>query len=282
MSISPALVEYLSRRCDGPWELLATAAGVPESVSRTKSALSTHSLAATFEGEAISPSLVEARVEAIAAFDPRLLARLAADWPHPSTFTSDPMDAASDFLVSAWLPALRFLSIEKPFDGEPSAWPVRLLNQELSILGAPARPPISWAEVVEGICSEALRYEDARTMDATEVTPDGEHALLRALGPENAVEHRCILVRLMRGHCHDLSEMTIAGVTLLFRMAMDALPQNPNSPSLASLLGQLLVAAHAIPSDARGLIERAFDAGVGPQMLAPVVYPFLASRWQSR
>lgn len=136
MSISRALEEYLSRRWDGPWELLATAAGVPESVARTKSALSARSLAATFDGEAVSPTLVEARVEAIAALDPRLLPQLAAQWPQPSTLASDPMDSASDFVVAAWLPALRFLSIARPFDGNPSAWPVRLLNQEMSILAA--------------------------------------------------------------------------------------------------------------------------------------------------
>src|SRR6185295_4621047 len=108
--MSARLRTFVLDRHDGFWELLATAAGHPVAIAKSERGLSAEALGQCFNGPAGSPSIVQARVEAIAAFNVGVLAELAGTWRSPKGLTADFDDVANDFWASAWCSALRHLS----------------------------------------------------------------------------------------------------------------------------------------------------------------------------
>jgi hypothetical protein len=89
----------LTERCDGYWELLATAAGSPDSVERTTKALAGEELDKGFQNPV---GLIGERVEALAAWNPAVLCDISKTWTSPS-------DDKSLWWLNAWRTSLRHL-----------------------------------------------------------------------------------------------------------------------------------------------------------------------------
>jgi hypothetical protein len=109
-SLSPALsrlVAVCRSRRDSYWEFIATAAGDPQAVAITVHGLTREELDRGAHGDAIAPSIVRERVEALAAWNPARLAELASRWRKPAECIGDPYHEA------AWSAAERHLSTAK-------------------------------------------------------------------------------------------------------------------------------------------------------------------------
>jgi hypothetical protein len=102
--------QFMARRSDGPWELLATAVDDPHSMRRSRQCLSREEIQQGAAGLAISPAIIDDRIQAVAACGATRVAALVQDW-HPAQQLADanPMAAETDFWTAAWLSALRFL-----------------------------------------------------------------------------------------------------------------------------------------------------------------------------
>src|SRR5690606_15967317 len=90
-------------------------AGRMDSVQRSMDGLTAKALDLCFEGPAVSPSLVQQRIEALAACDVGLLLEVSRSWRPPDTISLDLMDEAADFWTCAWSSAMRFVSTPGDF-----------------------------------------------------------------------------------------------------------------------------------------------------------------------
>jgi hypothetical protein len=98
------LREALSARDDGYWELAAASAGAPSALERVRAGLTGEELERGARGDAIAPSVVRERVEAVAACDPRMLIEIAGGWGAPVELGDRP------FFAAAFGAALRHLA----------------------------------------------------------------------------------------------------------------------------------------------------------------------------
>ena len=174
------LINVLRGRSDGYWELMATAAGHDESMDRSMRGVSAKALEEGFNGPAVSPSFVQERVDAIAAFDARLLVDICAGWRAPDQVSLDLMNESADFWSAAWTAALRFL---KKHGGAPlpGIAPVpRQIHLEQQILWP--RSPVAVRSVQDLIAfgvDDAHGYHDYRRVDESVIEVEG--ALSEAL-----------------------------------------------------------------------------------------------------
>src|SRR5690606_16410583 len=109
MDLTSELVRIVGGRREGWWGVVATALGDEEACQRTKAALSRQALSTGYEGAASSPTIVEHRVQALAAHDQRVLVRLSRDWKQVTEIGQSLMDPEVDFWTAAWQTSLRFL-----------------------------------------------------------------------------------------------------------------------------------------------------------------------------
>jgi hypothetical protein len=150
-----AFRETLSNRQDGYWEFLATAVGKPESILRTEEGLSASALARGSEGPAIAPSIVSARVEALAAFDPDKLAKIAAEWRHPQQIGDDP------WWLSAWSTSLRHLRAVGAVGDEE--FRCEGLSNEMAVLSPqPSDEQIIWRDFAQQLQYSSIYYDACR------------------------------------------------------------------------------------------------------------------------
>src|SRR5690606_3873000 len=101
-----------------------------------------------YEGAASSPTIVEHRVQALAAHDQRVLVRLSRDWKQVTEIGQSLMDPEVDFWTAAWQTSLRFLkSLGEISDIRARALP-RALAREFDVLFRPKAPTRirSWEE----------------------------------------------------------------------------------------------------------------------------------------
>jgi hypothetical protein len=119
------------------WELLATAIGVEEAVKVTTDGLRGAELHKKVGGKASFPSVIRERVDALAAYNPQLLAQLAQQWLVPSAIQND------HWWTAAWHPSLRHLKQLGVIQRDQVNVPA--LRHEVDILWYDADPsPISW------------------------------------------------------------------------------------------------------------------------------------------
>ncbi len=131
------LKQACSQRIDIRWELLATPAGVEQSISQTLRGLDVNELRMdTGSYIACSSSFVENRVIALSVSRPELLRNLLSQWEMEPR-TGDPyLDAG--FLDIALKTARRcFTVVEIDPEAEPWSWEEQLKNEHLKIMWAP-------------------------------------------------------------------------------------------------------------------------------------------------
>ena len=131
--------DALRRRSDGYWELLATAAGAPEAVERTVRGLTAQELDRGAHGLALAPSLVEERVEALAAHDVGRLVELAREWTAPSAMDDHP------WWQAAWRTSLRHLKDAGAISRQDVEAP--WLEGEVAVLWDEPAESLSWREI---------------------------------------------------------------------------------------------------------------------------------------
>src|SRR4051812_38580984 len=113
MEIRLELARLIRGRREGWWELVATATGDEEACARTMEGLSREALTSNFEGPASSPTIVEHRIQALAAYDRQQLIALSRTWKSVTEISLDLMNAEADFWTAAWRSSLRFLQQER-------------------------------------------------------------------------------------------------------------------------------------------------------------------------
>jgi hypothetical protein len=137
------LAELVSQRTDYPWVFLATAAGQKDAVAHTIAALMLDSM----EDPSMPylPSSLREFVEALAAWDVRLLAELAAGWTPPSQIHP----TLGWFTLNVWYAALRHIKDFNVVTLEAcKACPMRELDQQAELLwrSSPAEI-LDWTEI---------------------------------------------------------------------------------------------------------------------------------------
>jgi hypothetical protein len=243
----------LSQRQDEYWELLATAAGVPESVARTEHGLCAEALSQGPRGPAIAPSLVMERVEALSAFSPDRLARLASEWVPPREIDDDP------WWTTAWTAGLRHLDAVGAISRARAETPA-LAKECALIWGNPSPPEISWRLFAETLQTDLSRYDTCRLVGRARIIEStiSDHDL-RAVPWE--------MLRLLRGR---ITLLDPAARTLIHERARTWATRDPLEAALvAEICGDISSqdfdcirqeVIDAIPSvsDARTLIPLAY------------------------
>jgi hypothetical protein len=136
------LKEAVMKRFDGYWELLSTAAGSTNSLEKTIAGLTTEAINQGTRGEAIAPSFISSRVEALAAWNPQILVDVSSKWLTPKH-----VDEYS-WWGSAWLPTIRHLKAVNAIEREKIDVP--LFSKEVSILwDSPKNSGYSWLDLIE-------------------------------------------------------------------------------------------------------------------------------------
>jgi hypothetical protein len=159
------LIAFLQERRDGYWELLATAAGRMDSVSRCMDGLTAEALDAHSIGRAVSPSIVQQRVDSLAAFDAKLVIEVSRKWRQPDQVSTDLMDEAADFWACAWSAALRFLKKYGVPVQMGSSLP-RLIHSEREILWeAPPTSIRSIHDLLAFVSDSSRGYDNYRVLD---------------------------------------------------------------------------------------------------------------------
>ncbi len=176
--------EFLIRRSDGYFEMLATAAGDRSSNRKTVTGLTATALDAAAGGAALSPSIVGRRVDALAAHDVPQLVQVSQDWKAPDSLDLSLTSAVTDFYVAAWEAAFRFLwkagyKVEYDF----SRLPLPLQREQATLAGTLAPEIRSWSDVVRIVAEERASYAIIRSINIARVCKEGEigHAHLKAL-----------------------------------------------------------------------------------------------------
>lgn len=209
------LRQAAAERTHGRWELLATAAGVASSVTRTAAVLSRTSIERSERELVASPSSLSDRVEALAAHDPRLLARVAEEWVEPAEIDG------SHWWTSAWTTALRHLDGVGALD--PDRVRVPELLGELELIRPPVGPRVSWHRLAELVREDAFAYQTVRRHAAD---PLAEAAIAR--DDIDAVPF--VMLRLLRGRATLLDD---GGRRRIAEMARRALDGDPLQGTLA-------------------------------------------------
>lgn len=163
--------------------MLATAAGDEAAIAKSLALLAPSSLDRARVTGSPTPSEVEGHIEALAAWNPFVLARVASGWPAASERLTD------DVWVAVWRTAARHLEPQgriRPRDlaHEPFADEVAVLWPE------PAREPCSFASLAQ--FGRALTPSEARRLAASGIRDEVIHAPSVARAEPS-------LLRLLRG-----------------------------------------------------------------------------------
>lgn len=213
------LTEQLAKRMDGYWELVATAVGQEVSLDKTLTGLSAKELARGALGKAIAPSVIRARVEALAAYDPALLASLAREWIAPHEIVDDPAWAA------AWSTSLRHIKEVNRL--ERADVDVPALAEEVDVLWFEPGQPISWYDTARRLAGaeKPWSYNELRKLARCALVEP-------SLSDQDLAHARVAMVRLLRGRTsildstahtfiRDLAERTIQGLSSVAPLALE-------------------------------------------------------------
>jgi hypothetical protein len=210
---SEELAAAMKARRNSYWILLATAAGESHSVAESTDGVSRRELDRGSLGAAVSPSIVDARIEAIAAYDPCVVAELARAWRAPGDVIGDP------FWLSAWRTSLRHLKTVGGFNPDELASPD--LDAEIEIVwGAPVDGSISWADTKARVQAGRATLADIRRWSKRRLCEP-------RLGARDMSDAPPVMLRLLRDRANLLDPSAAATVgewaeTLLDRDPFDA------------------------------------------------------------
>lgn len=230
---------------------LATAAGHEAAIARSVALLAPSSLEGAVRSGSTTPAEVAAHVEALAAWSPYVLGRVASGWPAPSLRLEDPV------WIAAWRTAARHLEPQgrirrRDLEHEPFAEEVEALWPE------PAAEPCSFASLAQ--FGRALTPAEARRLAASGLRDDVIHAASVARAEPS-------LLRLLRGAEDRMTEEALQVV--LARL----LRWRRIDPLAAAMLAEL-VRGFAPDALEELRVEVAF-ALQGRDLAAPLVYALM-------
>jgi hypothetical protein len=277
------LRSLLCSRTDGYWELLATAGGHEDALSKTMKGLTDSALKAGTRGPALSPNLVDHRIQALAAHDPRTIEVLAGTWEPPEPVTQTLLSSANDFRTAAWCASLRFLH-ELGFR-RPRAEGVALeLQEEIEVVFG-ARKYLDIDAAIHVALMPTTRYVDLRQIilaDAGAATVDLrviQHLLGDGPHSGSALER----LRIFRDAPQALS---LAALQHLDKLLIDLWPTQLDLGHIGGLLNLMSVVLSHPQRSAETyshLIDRLrgeLESSENPIHLLPFAYLLADTKWK--
>ena len=216
------LLQTMTGCVHGRGEVLAVAAGVSSAVERVGRCLSAVELGRGFHGANASPATVADRVEALAAWSPRALADVAAQWIAPLEIRGD------DWWTAAWSSSLRHLAALGRIDRERASVPE--LSREADVVWCDTRTPVTW---------RATRELAAATFDSYRVVRMKASAPLvdERITADDLEQSPLSLLRLLRGRADRLDAGARA---LVDEWLPDATSRHPLEAALLAETGRAL------------------------------------------
>jgi hypothetical protein len=247
-------------RQDGYWELLAASVGTPRALARVLTGLSREQLEQAARSDEITPSLVRERVEALAAFDPRLLADLAGSWRSPAEIRGDP------FWQAAWGTALRHLRELDLFSEMATRAPE--LAAEVAIIGStPAPEARSWSQLIHKYKSQFIPYDTLRMWANLPLSDSAISVRAVEAAP-------LLLLRILRGREQLLDS---AARNHLRSVAVDALALDPlESALLLEIVRRFDTNVIAVVRE--GLVQL-LPALLDARVVIPLAYLLVSPHW---
>ena len=286
MEFRSELVRMVRTQRTGWWGLVATALGDEEARQESMAGLSCEALTAAFEGPAGSPSIVEHRVQAVAASNPEDLVGLSRRWKPMGHIGQSLMDPEVDFWTAAWLTSLRFLKNLNEVKGVPVGALPRPLAREFGVLFRPVAPVrlSSW----EAACSHVQAMEDydsIRQLDISEVLFDeqiGEPELIRLLRRSGSDEPQLERLRFFFRRGQLIGEDGRRFLEQLVDTHWESLHQPGTTPSGFTVLVDLVLELRKQEAVV-GVYERILSslrAQKSPERLLPIVYLTAGRDWR--
>jgi hypothetical protein len=257
------LRKAMAARIDGDWELLATAANVPQSVDLTARCLSRRELDRGPNGPSGGQSTIRRRVEALAVSNPDVLVSLARDWRLPSEFPPE----GDGVFIPAWRQSLRHLRnagvIHRSQVDVPS------LADEVEFVFADKFPEsVSWTDAIEQIRKvpvAALR--NVRRWSKCDLEEDPVQFGARGFHP--------LLLRALRGREFLLDP---AEIPLLVKFCQsDLLLADPHESAVVVECCKVL--APDIVQGARDVMTEAIANTKDALSVVPLCYVLLETGW---
>lgn len=249
----------IPKRHDSYWELLATAAGVEESVEKTLRGLAGREIHQAHEGLAVAPSLIRERVESLAAWNPHALVDVIQDWLPPADIKGNP------WWIAAWETSLRHLkalhAITRSIVNVPE------LSEEVDLLWPHSREGrVAWRAVLKEAASPFIPFNHLRRLSLAEL----EEQSLSKSDVEGAPPR---LFRLLRGKAFRLDASARA---IVASMALGCLDCDPFDAAIIVEIDKELS-----PEDSEHLqmtLAQRMSHVVDPRSLIPLFY-VLVSNW---
>lgn len=272
-----ALRQHLLMRSDGYWELFATALGNVESIAKTVRGLTAESLAEASKGAAVSPSLVEQRVQALAAYDGALVRELTRAWKPMREIRADLFDEGVDFWTVAWSSSLRFL-MEAPVGAEAEELPLEL-RREVDVVFGGSRL-VSVDEGIELARDPSVPYRDLRRVALRHDGEVSEPMLVRLLESNTPTGSQLERLRIFQGSPDILS---VAAVAFLEDLLLRTWPRGMELPLVGGfpILIEIIV-GRGTESAIVEVVDRlsaGIDASLRPADWAPFAYLLLGTGW---
>lgn len=262
------LQDILLQRTEGLWEFIATAAGNAEAVEKTLRGLSPQELERGPHGYADSPNIVSERVEALAAYNSRMLAELAQSWIDPHDIGNH---SWTDWWRIVWSTSLRHLKELGMIEREQVDVPE--LRQEVDILWYdPQKWLVSWHNLAEEIIPRPLlNYSLIRQKAQCELAESHLSATDLQTVP-------IVMLRLLRGRASRLDASARDWVTTMGRTCLD---QDSIGAQLTFELS-IEIAPEIHEEFNLALLERLtqYEDRYYPRKVAPMVYTLLGN-WRS-
>lgn len=282
------LTKAMQARHDGPWEFLATAAGHEGALRKCLHGLSTEALALGFDGPSTSPSIVQNRVNSLAALDQKLLTDVCSTWREPDKVALDLADEIADFWSAGWSSALRFLRAHNLHPPMKLSKLPRMIRLEHEVLWPPSPPKLrTIEELIEFGTDDSHGYDDYRTLDTSDVPVEGEvepRDLIRLFGgtsqPHDTVLER---LRILIPRSRLVGDEASSWLTQLLRSRWLALRSAPPTTGGLLTLLNLVMMTNRDPRLFEELEEHFIDTlqqTESPITWAPFGYLLLQQGWQ--
>ncbi len=283
---------FLASRDDGYWELLATAVGAESSVRKTVRGLTGSAFASGCNGPAVRFSLVERRIDALAVYQPRLVAELSASWTKPVSLSDDDMDQERDFLIAAWASATRYLVAEHAVTVQDLRSEVPAIRDEANVyFGAVQDAPSTWDELVRLFAQHEVRHQELRALDRVQLDLGPiNHAMLEELlsvGAQSVSWRRRVptslefhRLRVLRGREGDLT--LDASQFLCDRLWQEATSDQEllTESSFCVAVEVALVVAPDLRARLTKLVADTLSSNGNPEDLSYLSYVLLGSGWK--
>jgi hypothetical protein len=288
MDVRVELARLVGDRRQGWWGLIATALGDEEASRRSRASLSRDALTANVEGDAISPTIVEHRIQALAAHDQRQLVSLSRDWKHVTEIGQSILDREADFWTTAWLSSLRFLKNQGEVTSIPDGEMPKRLQAEFRVLFRPEAPVIisSWDEVRNRLLADECGYDDIRQLDASEVRVTGQIGraeLADLLKEGRSGQLRMERLRFFFGRGRLIGEEGRRYLTQMVDELWESLHEFGTTPSGVTILVDLALELARLAGVQHDIYKRLVSSLAElerPERLLPIVYLAVGKGWR--